>query len=226
MFSRAPAPRSPPMIISERRPTFFISRGDGTFTPLIPADELPANMAVLGAPRVMSFAQTIGMTSVGEVTPSGLHYQVKLEEDVDQRSGARHPFVSPSSHAPSLSPCAPDTVPIVISVDGGVFSAAQGFSATSILATPTRATSNLSASVTENPPRANPSTARLENQQSDRPIQRGTASGGKGPPTAGIGQLGRDHSGPTSQVTDMDPPRRSLLSAQVVGQPQPLITYS
>jgi hypothetical protein len=205
------------MIMSERRPTFFISRSNGIFTPLIPADELPPDMVVVGVPKVMSFAQTTGMTSVGEVTPSGLHYQVKIEKDVDQNSGVMHPFVSSPPYAPLPSRYAPDGVPIVFAVEDGVgiCSTAQGPSATSALASSICAISNPPSSVIENLCQANPVTGRLDNQQPGRSTQRGTANGGNGSSTGGVG-LDRDNLEPTSQVTDADTPgRQPPLGAQV-----------
>ncbi|KAH0542343.1 hypothetical protein FGG08_003280 [Glutinoglossum americanum] len=84
---------------SELRPTFFMSRGGGVFTPLIPADELPADIVIVGVPRVMSFGDTAGMTSVGEIMASGLYYETKASTDVNQRHEPGLPLETQSYRA-------------------------------------------------------------------------------------------------------------------------------
>lgn len=46
-------------------PKYFVSRPDGTKSPLIAADELPCNMAIIGLPTTISTEQTFGMMHVG-----------------------------------------------------------------------------------------------------------------------------------------------------------------
>ncbi|RAL08109.1 uncharacterized protein BO97DRAFT_473250 [Aspergillus homomorphus CBS 101889] len=49
------------------RPQFFCTRPNGTLTPLVAVDELPAHISIRGAPRVLSASETQGMTSLGTV---------------------------------------------------------------------------------------------------------------------------------------------------------------
>ncbi|KAL2821942.1 hypothetical protein BJX63DRAFT_175629 [Aspergillus granulosus] len=59
------------------RPQFFCTRPNGTLTPLIAVDELPAHITIRGAPRVLSTNETQGMTSLGSVSPRGQTYTVE-----------------------------------------------------------------------------------------------------------------------------------------------------
>lgn len=61
---------------SPLRPQFFCSRPNGTLTPLIALDELPAHISIRGIPRTMSPGDTIGMTSLGTVLPRAHFYIV------------------------------------------------------------------------------------------------------------------------------------------------------
>lgn len=58
------------------RPQFFCARPNGTLTPLIALDELPAHISVRGVPRVLSPSDTQGMTSLGTVNPRAQFYIV------------------------------------------------------------------------------------------------------------------------------------------------------
>lgn len=46
------------------RPKYFVSRPDGTKSPLIAADELPCNISIVGLPKTISIEQTFGMLHV------------------------------------------------------------------------------------------------------------------------------------------------------------------
>ena len=46
------------------RPKYFVSRPDGTKSPLIAADELPCNISIVGLPTTISIEQTFGMLHV------------------------------------------------------------------------------------------------------------------------------------------------------------------
>lgn len=58
------------------RPQFFISRQDGSLTPLIAADELPQLMSIRGVPRLLSQNDTQGMTSLGSANHRGQYYVI------------------------------------------------------------------------------------------------------------------------------------------------------
>ncbi|KAL4733420.1 hypothetical protein BDV11DRAFT_213883 [Aspergillus similis] len=62
---------------SSLRPQFFCTRPNGTLTPLIAVDELPAHITIHGAPRVLSPNETQGMTSLGAVRTRGQFYSVE-----------------------------------------------------------------------------------------------------------------------------------------------------
>lgn len=47
------------------RPQFFCTRPDGSLTPLVAVDELPTNVTIHGAPRIITAGETQGMTSCG-----------------------------------------------------------------------------------------------------------------------------------------------------------------
>lgn len=46
------------------RPKYFVSRPDGTKSPLIAADELPCSISIVGLPTTISIEQTFGMLHV------------------------------------------------------------------------------------------------------------------------------------------------------------------
>lgn len=46
-------------------PKYFVSRPDGTKSPLVAADELPCNISIVGLPTTISTEQTFGMMHVG-----------------------------------------------------------------------------------------------------------------------------------------------------------------
>ncbi|KAL4909038.1 hypothetical protein BDW74DRAFT_174255 [Aspergillus multicolor] len=62
---------------SSLRPEFFVHRSDGSITPLIAVDELPANITIHGAPRVLAPNETNGMVSLGFLKSRGHFYQVE-----------------------------------------------------------------------------------------------------------------------------------------------------
>ncbi|OQD91153.1 hypothetical protein PENANT_c001G08256 [Penicillium antarcticum] len=51
-----------------RNPRFFATREDGTMTPLVPVDELPAHISIRGVARTLEAGDTQGMTSCGVAT--------------------------------------------------------------------------------------------------------------------------------------------------------------
>lgn len=52
------------------KPQWFISRGAGVYTALIPADELPHSVNLRGVSSTMTVDQVVGMTLVAEPGPS------------------------------------------------------------------------------------------------------------------------------------------------------------
>ncbi|KAF9891955.1 hypothetical protein FE257_002918 [Aspergillus nanangensis] len=54
---------------SPLRPQFFCTRPNGSLTPLIAVDDLPAHITIRGVPRVLSPNDTQGMTSLGTINP-------------------------------------------------------------------------------------------------------------------------------------------------------------
>ncbi|KAJ5532669.1 hypothetical protein N7494_009221 [Penicillium frequentans] len=48
-----------------RGPGFICARPEGNFTPLVPFDEFPPNISIRGVSRILTPAQTQGMTSCG-----------------------------------------------------------------------------------------------------------------------------------------------------------------
>ena len=212
MSSDVLAPNIPPSPVSGRhselRPTFFMSRGNGIFTPLIPADELPTDMMIVGVPKIMNFDKTTGMTSVGEIMASGLHYEIKRGKDMDQQCGTK-PSLSPQSFQ----------VPNAVLVKHPLFADARG---------PTTPSSARQGSVVIDNPiaSAHPATclptSAIENTSQAHPNksfrwpdQHGMADKGNGHSPISVNS-GKDILKPTSKNQSLDISRRSSLGAQVI----------
>ena len=58
------------------RPQFFCTRPNGTVTPLVAVDELPAHVSIRGVSRNLSANDTQGMTSLGTVNGRSQKYVV------------------------------------------------------------------------------------------------------------------------------------------------------
>jgi hypothetical protein len=71
--------KSVPLAIGPR-PFFFVNRGDGVVSPLIPADELP--FCLNGVDRIMNINDTTGMLNVGTIPRQGTY---KLTAMADAR---------------------------------------------------------------------------------------------------------------------------------------------
>lgn len=63
------------------RPQHFLTRGDGSITPLIAVDELPDSMRIVGVPAVISQAATLNMMNLGVQARSQTKYIVEMPED-------------------------------------------------------------------------------------------------------------------------------------------------
>ena len=59
-------------------PQYFVSRSDGTLTPLIAVDELPSSVRIVGVPAVISQAETINMMSLGVKERSQAKYILEM----------------------------------------------------------------------------------------------------------------------------------------------------
>jgi hypothetical protein len=196
---------------SELRPTFFMSRGNGVFTPLIPADELPTDMVIVGVPKIMGFGETTGMTSVGEIMASSLQYEIKVGTDIDQQCEAKNSLTAQLSRASNA---------VLVGQPGAGGSTASSsatsgsFVATSPI-TPARPVASLSVSVVENTSRANPNTSsKCDHHRSDGLDQDGTTDNAEGPSPSSV-SLGKSSPELTSKDAGLDMPSRSSLGAQV-----------
>ncbi|KAI7329598.1 hypothetical protein KC315_g6077 [Hortaea werneckii] len=74
---------------AQPRPLYFISRNNGVFVPLVPADELPYTIRLQGLPRVLRFDQTVGMQHVGTAPYTGMTF--KIEDEGAHRSTSQPP---------------------------------------------------------------------------------------------------------------------------------------
>ena len=81
------------------RPFYYITRSNGTYVPLIPADELPFTVRLQGVPRVLNLDQVFGLQQVGMLPYTGVTFQLQ-NESLAQRSStqpAGHNHVRTSS---------------------------------------------------------------------------------------------------------------------------------
>ena len=63
------------------RPQHFITRSDGSITPLIAVDELPESIHIIGVPPIISQAATLNMMNLGVHTRSQSKYIVEMPDD-------------------------------------------------------------------------------------------------------------------------------------------------
>ncbi|KAK3110305.1 hypothetical protein LTR53_015527 [Teratosphaeriaceae sp. CCFEE 6253] len=100
-FHQPPAAPPPPL-----RPLYFLSRYTGILVPLVPADELPFNVRLIGVPRVLRVEETGGMQHVGARAATGLTF--RLERDLHtaaealDASGQRSVGQPPAGFAPAV----------------------------------------------------------------------------------------------------------------------------
>lgn len=70
------------------RPQYFVSRNDGSLTPLVAVDELPSSIHIIGVPPVISQAETINMTSLGVKERTQIKYIVEtIDSSASGNSG-------------------------------------------------------------------------------------------------------------------------------------------
>ncbi|KAL9042651.1 MAG: hypothetical protein Q9214_003713 [Letrouitia sp. 1 TL-2023] len=82
------------------KPRYFVSRPDGTITPLIALDELPSSIRLTGVPTTMSTAETTGMISLGVEERSSGRYMIDMTErysTVNAEKQTQEPFTHVSS---------------------------------------------------------------------------------------------------------------------------------
>ncbi|KAK3109376.1 hypothetical protein LTR53_017431, partial [Teratosphaeriaceae sp. CCFEE 6253] len=84
-FQQPPAAAPPPPL----RPLYFLSRHTGILVPLVPADELPFNVRLMGVPRVLRVEEKGGMQHVGARPATGLTF--RLERDLHTAAEALDP---------------------------------------------------------------------------------------------------------------------------------------
>lgn len=69
-YDRSSPPSQPPRLC------YFISRSNGNIVPLIPADELPYSVKLMGVPRAMKMEHSCGMHHVGTHPFTGQHFKL------------------------------------------------------------------------------------------------------------------------------------------------------
>ncbi|KAF2092147.1 hypothetical protein K490DRAFT_61594 [Saccharata proteae CBS 121410] len=87
MLSRFSIPEQPDMLLDQARPRWFISRGKGSFTPVIAVDELPKDVVLRGVPRSISVAEARGLEFLGEFTTPSQPYSLANSHMIAPRSG-------------------------------------------------------------------------------------------------------------------------------------------
>ena len=73
------------------RPYWYITRGNGISTPLIPADQLPYNVNLRGVPRRIIPSQTRNMNNVGHLPYDGVLYELEeglMSNEITRQSEA------------------------------------------------------------------------------------------------------------------------------------------
>lgn len=76
---------------SQPRLSYYITRANGTFVPLIPADELPFNVRLQGVPRILNSDQVFGLQQVTMLPYTGLIFKLENEVMTHQRSSSQPP---------------------------------------------------------------------------------------------------------------------------------------
>ncbi|GAB7331240.1 hypothetical protein MBLNU13_g02702t1 [Cladosporium sp. NU13] len=97
-----------PTTIPSQSPRFcyFISRSNGTFVPLIPADELPYSVRLAGVPRAMKIEHSCGMSHVGTHAFTGQLFQlepVDAAQHIIDRINTSHINPNSSKQRPASS---------------------------------------------------------------------------------------------------------------------------
>ncbi|KAI9684976.1 MAG: hypothetical protein M1820_010856 [Bogoriella megaspora] len=89
------------------RPYWFVTRGNGIRSPLIPADELPYGLHLQGVPRQISHVESRNMKDVGYMPYGGLVYvHARLSSLISSSQSPQGRSASPSAKSiASLSQC-------------------------------------------------------------------------------------------------------------------------
>lgn len=91
------------------KPRWFISRGAGVYTALIPVDELPLSVSLQGVPSTMTVDQVGGMTFIAETGSASQRFVLDRQSPFPGQPFSDAPTPSPSPIAPPLKQfCAPD----------------------------------------------------------------------------------------------------------------------
>lgn len=90
--------------LDQPRLSYYITRTNGTFVPLIPADELPFNVRLQGVPRLLNSDQIFGLQQVAMLPYTGQVFKLENETTSHQRSSSQPPGNSqPHSYSNSDS---------------------------------------------------------------------------------------------------------------------------
>lgn len=81
------------------RPKWFITRGPGVYTALIPVDELPISVKLHGVSRRLSVEQLVGMSFVAEAGPLRKRFLLDANSAFPMASSAEIETMSPQSPA-------------------------------------------------------------------------------------------------------------------------------
>lgn len=71
------------------KPTYFITRPDGTRTALVEVDQLPASIRIAGVPANLPAIDAAEMTCVGNQDRASLHYIVEIANISPSASSSR-----------------------------------------------------------------------------------------------------------------------------------------
>ena len=71
-------PALPREFMSNRELHFFVSRDDGSLVPLVPIDELPSEVRLIGVPQKLNFGQTKEMTFLGHFPTPGSKFNCDM----------------------------------------------------------------------------------------------------------------------------------------------------
>ncbi|KAM0700520.1 hypothetical protein Q7P35_012241 [Cladosporium inversicolor] len=100
----------PPTTLPSQSPrlSYFISRSNGTFVPLIPADELPYSVRLVGVPRAMKIEHSCGMSHVGTHAFTGQLFQLEpvdaAQHVIDRINACRSSPSSPTQRPTTSEP--------------------------------------------------------------------------------------------------------------------------
>lgn len=71
----------------KKGPGHFLVRNTGEVVPLIPVDELPIGMEIIGVPRSLDLTATVGMLNLGLVRSTGHVYESTKKDAAKKDQG-------------------------------------------------------------------------------------------------------------------------------------------